>query len=318
MVFEKDYNNPMRWLGLGLTAVGAIPFVGSIVKGLGKLAIFHGGARAVASNAEPLLDAIRRFNPEWADIGKLRAAIDSNWSGGVTTFKESWQNLSGNIQGTIANIPTPPSWVWGLGKLREFKNEVLGTISQIQQMSNQMLDDALGRIYQEINAALDELALMVRGSDGELVPAGAGNPSRMETEPPVRGNEPVRMEGNQSGGGQRRGRISLNADNFLDSVLNDLSIIQNLSAQEIAEIFTDGGYNAYIRASNRGSRRSTHVVIERNSSVTQIELHPGGGRHTPEGEPYWRISTSTRGTIRIVPRSFRGADRVNGEVIYYD
>lgn len=68
----------------------------------------------------------------------------------------------------------------------------------------------------------------------------------------------------------------------------------------------------------RGSRRSTHVVIERHPSVTQIELHPGGGRHTPEGEPYWRISTSTRGTIRIVPRSFRGADRVNGEVIYYD
>ena len=43
---------------------------------------------------------------------------------------------------------------------------------------------------------------MVRGGDGELVPAVAGgvSPNRMETEPPVRGNEPSRMEGNQSGG----------------------------------------------------------------------------------------------------------------------
>ena len=38
---------------------------------------------------------------------------------------------------------------------------------------------------------------MVRGGDGELVPAVAGgvSPNRMETEPPVTGNEPLRMEG---------------------------------------------------------------------------------------------------------------------------
>ena len=47
---------------------------------------------------------------------------------------------------------------------------------------------------------------MVRGGDGELVPAVAGgvSPNRMETEPPVRGNEPLRMEGNQTSGNLAR------------------------------------------------------------------------------------------------------------------
>ena len=54
MVIEKDYDSAMRWVALGLTGVGAVPIVGSVVKGLGKLALFHGGATAVARNAEPI------------------------------------------------------------------------------------------------------------------------------------------------------------------------------------------------------------------------------------------------------------------------
>lgn len=49
-----------------------------VVKGLGKLALFYEGARAIASNPAPILDAIGRINPEWADIGSLKATIDSN------------------------------------------------------------------------------------------------------------------------------------------------------------------------------------------------------------------------------------------------
>ena len=58
-------------------------------------------------------------------------------------------------------------------------------------------------IKDEVDRVLNELAMMVRGGDGELVPAVAGgvSPNRMETEPPVRGNEPLRMSTNSSNSG---------------------------------------------------------------------------------------------------------------------
>jgi len=49
-----------------------------------------------------------------------------------------------------------------------------------------------------------------------------------------------------------------------------------------------------------------------------FEVHPGGGRHTPVGTPYWRISTSTIGKIWVAPRSFKGADSLKGTIVYDD
>ena len=90
-----------------------------------------------------------------------------------------------------------------MGRLRAAKEDVLGDISQIQQISNQALDEAMAIIKDEVDRVLNELGRVVRGGDGELVPAVAGgvSPSRMETEPPVRGNEPSRMESSNSSGG---------------------------------------------------------------------------------------------------------------------
>ena len=126
-----------------------------------------------------------------------------NWSEGVAATKEIWQGLLSNVSGTIGSFPTPPKWVWGLGRLLAAKDDVLGDIAQIQQISNQALDEAMAIIKDEVDRVLNELGRVVRGGDGELVPAVAGgvSPSRMETEPPVRGNEPSRMESSNSSGG---------------------------------------------------------------------------------------------------------------------
>ena len=239
MIFEKDHTNPMRWVGLGLTAIGAVPFVGSIVKGLGKLAIFQGGAKAVASYAEPLLDAIRQINPEWADIGTLKAALDSNWGEGVTASKQLWQDLLANIKGTIGNIPTPPDWVWGLGRFRSAKDDVLGTISEIQSMSDRLLEEAMGAIKHEVDQVLDELDRIARGGDGELVPAGAGglSPNRMETEPLLRGNEPLRMQVDGTPGGS--GSVPNFKATLGDDVFNNLA--EELTEKQIQDLVAQHG-----------------------------------------------------------------------------
>jgi filamentous hemagglutinin len=39
------------------------------------------------------------------------------------------------------------------------------------------------------------------------------------------------------------------------------------------------------------------IAIERHPHITQIQIHPGGGRH---GGRYYKISTCTQGEIKVV------------------
>ena len=66
---------------------------------------------------------------------------------------------------------------------------------------DRLLEEAMGAIKHEVDQVLDELDRIARGGDGELVPAGAGglSPNRMETEPLLRGNEPMQVDGTPSG-----------------------------------------------------------------------------------------------------------------------
>ena len=157
MVFKKDYKDPMRWLALGLTAIGAIPFVGSILKGLGKISIFSDGGKAIGKYAEPILEQIKEINPEWGDISKLKGAIDDNWEAGVATSKEAWMNLLANVKARIGGVPLPPGFVWGADKLTSAKEELLFTITEIENLSNSILDEGLDAIKSEIEIILDEL-----------------------------------------------------------------------------------------------------------------------------------------------------------------
>ncbi|MBM2618265.1 hypothetical protein JIG36_22145 [Actinoplanes sp. LDG1-06] len=107
---------------------------------------------------------------------------------------------------------------------------------------------------------------------------------------------------------------------FVDNIVSNPQSLNGRSAQDIADQFEAAGYRAHVEQSTkRGtSQRAQQVRIEGHPEITNIQVHPGGGRHTPDGSPYWKISTSTQGKTWVIPRDFRGADELGGNVVRYD
>ncbi|WP_212991528.1 hypothetical protein [Actinoplanes auranticolor] len=106
----------------------------------------------------------------------------------------------------------------------------------------------------------------------------------------------------------------------MDNITGDPRSVAGRSAQDIADQFTAAGYPATVEQSRkRGtSGNAVQVRIQDHPEITNIQVHPGGGRHTPEGSPYWKISTNTAGKTWVIPGNFRGADELGGNVIRYD
>jgi hypothetical protein len=85
-------------------------------------------------------------------------------------------------------------------------------------------------------------------------------------------------------------------------LLKNPKAIWGKNADEIAKEFEKAGYKVKIEPSTKGSKRSTQVRVEGHPEITNIEVHPGGGRH---GGAYYKISTSTQGKIKVVdPKTY--------------
>lgn len=110
------------------------------------------------------------------------------------------------------------------------------------------------------------------------------------------------------------------AQSFVDDLTGDPRSVSGRSAQDLADLFNAAGYPATVEQSRkRGtSGNAVQVRIQGHPEITNIQVHPGGGRHTPEGSPYWKISTSTDGKTWVIPRDFRGAEELGGNVVRYD
>jgi hypothetical protein len=66
-----------------------------------------------------------------------------------------------------------------------------------------------------------------------------------------------------------------------------------------ADAFRRAGYKASVRQSSRGSGLARIVEIQGHKEISQIQVHPGGGRH---GGAYVKISTN-HGTLKVVDSS---------------
>jgi hypothetical protein len=114
--------------------------------------------------------------------------------------------------------------------------------------------------------------------------------------------------------------IEPSARDFVDGIAENPKSVAGRSAQDIADQFSAAGFPATVEQSQRRgtSGRAVQVRVHGHPEVTNVQVHPGGGRHTPEGSPYWKISTNTIGKIWVVPHDFRGADELGGRVVRYD
>ncbi|MBX4134301.1 hypothetical protein JMI89_11765, partial [Frischella sp. Ac48] len=75
------------------------------------------------------------------------------------------------------------------------------------------------------------------------------------------------------------------------------------SADDIAKDFQAAGYQVNIRQSTRGSGQAVIIEVKDHPEISQIQIHPGGGRH---GGSYYKVSTTTQGTIKVVdPNTYK-------------
>jgi len=297
MVFKKDYKDPMRWLALGLTAIGAIPFVGSILKGLGKISILSDGSKAIGKSAEPLLEQIKQINPEWGDISKLKAAIDENWDSGVAKSKEAWMNLLANVKVRISGVPLLPGWVWGADKLISAKEELLSTISEIQKLSNKMLDEALEKIKSEIDIILKEFDRISKEKLGQPKLATEDIPPQVEI------NRPMESRGNS------RSSSNNSKDTQLD--INDREVIRKdriahegwYTRKQLRRLISEAEYSSHggkhlkakteEEAKNLSYKAAQYLPSINNSALEKTALIKGEIVPRPNGA-FWAIYKSDK------------------------
>jgi hypothetical protein len=102
---------------------------------------------------------------------------------------------------------------------------------------------------------------------------------------------------------------------FPGDLLKNPKSIWGKDANEIAREFEKAGYKVMVEPSTKGSMRSTQVRVEGHPEITNIEIHPGGGRH---GGAYYKISTSTQGKIKVVdPKTYIPSPGDKAKVIPY-
>ncbi|MBQ0215643.1 hypothetical protein KAH51_19680, partial [Proteus vulgaris] len=72
------------------------------------------------------------------------------------------------------------------------------------------------------------------------------------------------------------------------------------STEDIAQDFKAAGYQVNVRQSTRGSGQAVIIEVKGHPEISQIQYHPGGGRH---GGSYYKVSTTTQGTMKVVDPS---------------
>ncbi len=87
----------------------------------------------------------------------------------------------------------------------------------------------------------------------------------------------------------------------IDDIKANPDVFSGKSADEIAQMLKDAGYDVTVQASQRSSSGAKIIKINNpgeGKNITQVQVSPGGGRHG--ANPYVKISTSDQGIIKIV------------------
>ncbi len=103
LIFNRQYDSSMRWIGLTLTLLGFIPVAGSAIKGATKLIMT--GIDGLSSRLPDLLDLLRRIVPNLVDPKKLENLIAKNWDQWVEAATAAWRRAMGKVLGIARMLP---------------------------------------------------------------------------------------------------------------------------------------------------------------------------------------------------------------------
>ncbi|HGV3501795.1 TPA: hypothetical protein ACLLFU_001320 [Providencia stuartii] len=91
-----------------------------------------------------------------------------------------------------------------------------------------------------------------------------------------------------------------NSVNIATNFTKTPQAIWGRSTDDIAKDFKAAGYQVNVRQSSRGSGQAVIIEVKGHPEISQIQYHPGGGRH---GGSYYKVSTTTQGTMKVVDPS---------------
>ena len=250
IIFKKQYNDPLNWVGLTLTLVGLVPVVGDIAKFLGKT-----GGAGISKYLDDIVKLIRSVNPDLEDITKLRNAFATNWESGVKAGKDKWKTALNELSGWLDNIPD-----FLFAKEQEQLAKVIG---EVRSQSDGMLSRAFSGIKSKIDEALDEIGRLLN-PQGELVtPEGVRVPSNEIDQ------GPMRIEGGRNG----RNFIPSQAFSELNEYTKEAIRNWNLPNSEVEKISNllqsakDVGDNEVARLVEQTIQRSPEAA---QSNVMQL------------------------------------------------
>lgn len=96
--------------------------------------------------------------------------------------------------------------------------------------------------------------------------------------------------------------------------MHNPQLIWGKSVESIAQEFQAAGYQVKVRKSNSVSQLSTIIEVKGHPSITQVQIHPGGGRH--DGA-YYKVSTTTQGTVKVVdPSTYKPTPGEKATIVY--
>lgn len=142
MTEHRQYDKPMRWIGLAFTLIGLIPEVGSAIKSASKFVIK--GAREALGHLDEILGIIRRILPDIGDLAHFQRYIARNW--------ESWAEAGKRVFDRVIDLVTKEL----SGGLSALAHLVVGPIaSGIGQVLQARYQNVLGHVH---NIAPESLA----------------------------------------------------------------------------------------------------------------------------------------------------------------
>ncbi len=174
MIADSQYSSILRWVGLVFSLIGAIPEVGTAIKGISKILIR--GGQAAFSYLDELWALIRRVLPDDASLPILRRYIVSQWDEWVVYGRDLWMR---SLDATLSRLRSFPDFV---------SERYVRIVERIRTMSPSMLDEAFAEVREQIT---ETLRYMMNPSPGAVMTPN-GLQMAMPTGP-VRGADNAHM-----------------------------------------------------------------------------------------------------------------------------